>query len=311
MKDISTKSPNPLVFHFAAVMQMIHGGEHSVVTPGQFKSELGKMNRFFKGFRQHDAEEFVSFVLGRLSDETNRTNKEEESNPKKQRTTAPQNNRNAQPTVVSVEGDDTKEAKLVRAAFDARARHRKTADSFVLDVFEGQYASQVKCKTCESSSTTFDPFLVLSLAIPEIAQASKSVISLEDCFVNFATEEALSGTDKWYCSTCNVSRHLDCFNERSALTVMQELRPATKKLSLLADFMPQILVVQLKRFSALGVKVNEAVQIAETLDLSRLVVPSTSTQRKNLKYNLFSITQHMGVTGGGKILNLNLTHHYV
>ena len=201
VNDVTTKNANPLVFHFAGLMQMIHGGEHSVVTPGKFKFELGKMNRFFKGYRQHDAEEFVSYVLGRLSDETNR---KEDLNTIQDGLISVNSPAKRKSDVFVTASEETEEEKLIKRAFAARTHHRKTANSFILDLFEGQYASQLKCKTCESTSTTFDPFLVLSLAIPTIAKADKSGVSLEDCFVNFATEEALSGSDQWYCSTCNV-----------------------------------------------------------------------------------------------------------
>lgn len=40
-------------------------------------------------------------------------------------------------------------------------------DSIVLDLFQAQYRSSLACPKCNQQSTTFDPFLCLSLPIPQ------------------------------------------------------------------------------------------------------------------------------------------------
>lgn len=183
LAQVTTNNVNSLVTRVGSLVQMIHSGRHSVVTPGEFKIQLGIMNRFFKGFRQHDAEEFVSFLLDKVGEESNR-----ESNENEIVRTGIQSN------------------KMVTEAQQARVERRKTANSFILDTFEGLFASAVKCSVCKTTSTTYDPFLVLSLAIPSIAKPDTDTVTIEDCFSDFSSEEPLDGENKWYCSKCNVSK---------------------------------------------------------------------------------------------------------
>lgn len=50
---------------------------------------------------------------------------------------------------------------------EALTNHTRCNDSFVLDLFQAQYRSSLKCPRCHQQSTTFDPFLCLSLPIPQ------------------------------------------------------------------------------------------------------------------------------------------------
>lgn len=52
-------------------------------------------------------------------------------------------------------------------ASEALTNHTRCNDSFVLDLFQAQYRSSLKCPRCNQQSTTFDPFLCLSLPIPQ------------------------------------------------------------------------------------------------------------------------------------------------
>ena len=40
-------------------------------------------------------------------------------------------------------------------------------NSFVVDVFQAQFRSSLTCPTCQQQSNTFDPFLCVSLPIPQ------------------------------------------------------------------------------------------------------------------------------------------------
>lgn len=66
-------------------------------------------------------------------------------------------------------------------ALEALANHTRCNDSFVLDLFQAQYRSSLKCPRCHQQSTTFDPFLCLSLPIPQ--RESRPII-VTTVFVN-------------------------------------------------------------------------------------------------------------------------------
>lgn len=48
-------------------------------------------------------------------------------------------------------------------------RHKEIHNSMVVDLFQGQYRSQLVCPQCHRLSVTFDPFLNLSLPLPHAA----------------------------------------------------------------------------------------------------------------------------------------------
>lgn len=66
-------------------------------------------------------------------------------------------------------------------ASEALSNHTRCNDSFVLDLFQAQYRSSLKCPQCNQQSTTFDPFLCLSLPIP---QRDTRPIIITTVFVN-------------------------------------------------------------------------------------------------------------------------------
>lgn len=52
-------------------------------------------------------------------------------------------------------------------ANESLTNHMRCNDSIVLDLFQAQYRSSLACPKCNQQSTTFDPFLCLSLPIPQ------------------------------------------------------------------------------------------------------------------------------------------------
>lgn len=44
--------------------------------------------------------------------------------------------------------------------------HKRRNESFIVDTFQGQLKSTIKCPTCSKISITFDPFMYLTLPLP-------------------------------------------------------------------------------------------------------------------------------------------------
>ncbi|VDN17248.1 unnamed protein product [Dibothriocephalus latus] len=80
-------------------------------------------------------------------------------------------------------------------------RNRAVDDSEILDWFNGQLRSTVKCKTCQRSSHTFDEFMYLSVSVE-----ATSMLELQSCIRQFFKTEALSGSSRWMCPGCKVPR---------------------------------------------------------------------------------------------------------
>ncbi len=123
-----------------------HTNSSSVVYPRDFKYTLGKHAEQFMGYNQHDSQELATYLLDALHEDTNRVSKK--------------------PYVEKPEqGEDECDEE---AANKAWALHLKREDSRVLESFMGQVKSRVECPVadCGRVSTTFDPFMYLSIPLP-------------------------------------------------------------------------------------------------------------------------------------------------
>jgi len=121
----------------------------SYFTPKSIK----KLSRSsFDPHEQHDAHEFLNFVLSGMQDEVN----------------------HAQPSK-KIEFKDSQTAWIY---------YKKYNISIVDQIFAGQFVSKVTCGNCENVSVTFEPFLDLSLPI-----VSEKTENLDDCLKMFQEED--------------------------------------------------------------------------------------------------------------------------
>jgi len=132
--------------HLLKTMWITKNTVSDVVYPRQFKAALGRNAEQFLGYDQHDSQEFATYLLDALHEDTNRITKKPYIEKPEQK---------------EDETDD-------EAAEVAWKLHLRREDSRVLENFMGQVKSRVQCPTegCGRVSTTFDPFMYLSVPIP-------------------------------------------------------------------------------------------------------------------------------------------------
>ena len=126
------------------------------VYPRDFKFSLGKHAEQFMGYDQHDSQEFATYLLDALHEDTNRVTKKPYVEKPEQE-----------------EGETDEEA-----AEKAWQLNLRREDSRVMEEFMGQIKSRVQCcePGCGRVSTTFDPFLYLSVPIPGSSERRLAVI---------------------------------------------------------------------------------------------------------------------------------------
>ena len=85
----------------------------------------------------------------------------------------------------------------------------KKGTSFVTNIFGGTLLSEVKCLVCGQESRKHDPFLDLSLDIPEKyykdiqdETEKQSSCHISDCLSSFVAIEELTDSELYYCSNC-------------------------------------------------------------------------------------------------------------
>ncbi|KAG7487256.1 ubiquitin carboxyl-terminal hydrolase 43 [Solea senegalensis] len=135
--------------HLASLVRGLWTLEYTPHLSVEFKSIVAKYGSQFRGNSQHDALEFLLWLLDTVhEDASSSLNNNNSSSKTKANTKGPSPlDESSSPTLASTQ--------------QPRGRH-----SFVQEHFQAQYRSSLTCPHCLKQSNTFDPFLCISLPIP-------------------------------------------------------------------------------------------------------------------------------------------------
>lgn len=133
-----------LAIGFAVLLRALWKGTHHAFQPSKLKAIVASKASQFTGYAQHDAQEFMAFLLDGLHEDLNRIQNK--------------------PYTETVDSDGRPDEVVAEEAWQ---RHKMRNDSFVVDLFQGQYKSKLVCPVCAKVSITFDPFLYLPVPLPQ------------------------------------------------------------------------------------------------------------------------------------------------
>ena len=133
-----------LCFNFAKLLHQMWNEEAPVVSPFTFKKVIGQFQPMFSGFAQHDSAELLSYVLDGIHEDLNRVKKKPYVN-----------------TPDFIGFSEAEKADMQWKCYLLRNQ------SIVVDLMQAQFKSTLQCPTCNRISTTYDPYLMLSLPIPQ------------------------------------------------------------------------------------------------------------------------------------------------
>eukprot|EP00980_Cylindrotheca_fusiformis_P009690 scaffold2141_cov120-Cylindrotheca_fusiformis.AAC.25 len=162
-----------LATSYAELMKKMWLGTKSTVEPIEFKEQLGIFAPQFSGYRQHDSQELLSFLLDGIHEDLNRVM--------------------SKPYIEDKDCDGTRDES---DAIESWKNYLKRNKSLVVDLFQGQLRNTCRCLTCGHKNIRFEPFMYLSLPI------NSNCRSLEDCIDDYLQEETLEGAEQWYCGRC-------------------------------------------------------------------------------------------------------------
>lgn len=189
------------------------------IAPTKFKKVAGSLSpgRQFATTEQQDCIEFLNFMLDSIHEDLN------------QRLARSLEERMAI-MELSAGQEFVRENLPIRLASAIEwERYLKLNFSIIVDYFQGQYVSQLRCLECQMTSSTFNSFTILSLPIPRILGPTKSrALLLFDCLDSFVETELLDDDNKWHCPRC------------------LKFCKLTKKLVI--SRLPKILIIHFKRF---------------------------------------------------------------
>lgn len=128
-------------------------GKKRHFAPAAFKRMISKLQPQFQGSEQHDAQEFLAFLLSGLSEDLNRVV--------------------VKPYAELKDSEGRSDAVVANEWWD---NHLKREVSVVVALFTGQYKSLLECELCHYESARFEPFTFLQLSLPESSSRSIVVI---------------------------------------------------------------------------------------------------------------------------------------
>ncbi|CAH6720218.1 ubiquitin carboxyl-terminal hydrolase 5 [[Candida] jaroonii] len=232
-----------LTTNFVNLLMNMFGNSGGNFSPSNFKKVIGSLSpgQQFANFDQQDCIEFLNFLLDSLHEDLN------------QMVVADAKEKQAI-MELTPEQEYTREILPVRLASTIEwERYLKLNFSIVVDYFQGQYLSQLKCLECGLTSTSYNAFSILSLPIPE--KLNHRQITLDDCLQEFVELELLDDDNKWHCPRC------------------KKFTRSTKKITITR--LPQVLIIHFKRFqiSPMGYfsKLDTFIKypVNDTLDLTK------------------------------------------
>ncbi|XP_032833061.2 uncharacterized protein LOC116955847 [Petromyzon marinus] len=168
-----------LAHAFALLLRELWSGG-SVARPSSLLTQVQRHAPRFGGGSQHDAQEFLLFLLDGLHHDVNR------SSPR------------AHPLIHDLDHLSDKEKSMKQWK-----SYLERDNSKIVDLFVGQLKSTLTCLHCGLHSTTFDAFW--SLPLP-VAKRPLSDPSLQECVRLFAKEETLDGDERPHCPRCQCKR---------------------------------------------------------------------------------------------------------
>jgi ubiquitin carboxyl-terminal hydrolase 8 len=267
--------------------------ENCAIAPKKLKAAICQKNEEFKGFRQNDSQELLSYVLDTIHEE-NKTpvilefknvciRVKEYMKVRTQYnqlismdTVLPEQKEKMMSEFKRFDKEHLRES-IIFKSLDYWQRFIKKNHSFVTDIFMGLFTTHTICKSCKEVSAVFEPFTILPLQIPDNGNTT-----LAECLKNFSSSEEMNGDNKYRCDTCKT------------------LTEADKSQYIWTP--PESLIIQLKRFKIDNSgRVTSKISTMVDFPLTGLSLSDNYSEyhTQDALYDLYAITHHTGSLGGG------------
>jgi len=152
--DINRDNPlgtgGKILEEFSELMHFMWSGKYGARAPQKFRSFLAKVRPQYSGADQQDAQELLNDMFDMLHEDGNRVRKK--------------------PYVEALEDKFVEKTDLTRVGQEAWRRFLRRNRSAISDLSMGQVYNRVTCPHCNHSSKNFDPFNMLSLPFPTVAE---------------------------------------------------------------------------------------------------------------------------------------------
>ncbi|KAJ3219018.1 ubiquitin carboxyl-terminal hydrolase [Dinochytrium kinnereticum] len=141
--------------HLVGQLWNVDDNRAANVAPRTFKSTIGQFNQTFMGYSQQDSQELLQFLLDGLHEDLNRIKKK--------------------PYIEAPDMDGLPDHVIADKSWEI---YRARNDSAIVDLFQGEYKSRVECIECGKWSVKFDPYMFLSVPVPDLREITRYVIAI-------------------------------------------------------------------------------------------------------------------------------------
>lgn len=270
-KRLNKKAESVLLLEWDNLRQMMWS-KNCTIAPMGFVKAVQKIASIkgcvlFSGHLQNDVQEFLLFIIDCF------------------------HNSLAREVIMDITGNiENEKDKLATACFEMMNKMYKKEYSEMIKIFYGIHVSEITTMD-ETRQLSFraEPFSVMSLSIPEqsttttaststsgSASASASV-SLYDCFDLYCKKETMEGDNAWYNDVTKAKEDV--------------------KRGIVFWSLPDILIIDLKRWTMNGRKINKIVDAPiENADFTKYVKGYNAS---SYIYDLYGICNHSGNSMGG------------
>ncbi|XP_063445359.1 ubiquitin carboxyl-terminal hydrolase 43-like isoform X2 [Mytilus trossulus] len=134
-----SNSKSDLTEQLGTLLESLWSNNYSPDISSTFKSTVGKYNSQYKGSAQHDAQEFLLWLLDSINEELALTSKKKHK---------------------STKGKDSSDESLAEEVL------ANSHGCYMYNMFQAIYRSSLQCANCSKQSNTFESYLCLSLPLP-------------------------------------------------------------------------------------------------------------------------------------------------
>lgn len=265
--------------------------ENSIIRPDSLKHAIGLKNNIFRGFHQQDSQELLSFLLDSIHEETKIKTVVKSFTGVPEYVSEYSNIKSSLEKRLEDDCSDTEKEEIKTQLLNLRRENlqsdlilkylhswsryiKKFGHSIITLLYTGMFVTHIDCLSCGAKFSTFDPFTLTPVHIPDDGDTT-----LEDCFREFTKPETLE-ENSYNCEACN-----------NKVT-------ATRQTTIWKA--PENLIIQLKRFKNNGFNLSKvSSKVSFPLEGLSLDTVSSEYYKNKSTYDLYAIIQHSGSLYGG------------
>ncbi|XP_068913571.1 ubiquitin carboxyl-terminal hydrolase 31 isoform X1 [Tenebrio molitor] len=144
----------------ALLLKALWACQYSPELSTGFKQVVERHGSQYKGNQQHDALEFLQWLLDKVHEDLNTASK------RKYKLIKTLFRKKSEVTVLTSGRSD----EVIAA--ETLENYKRCNNSFIQGIFQAQYRSSLSCSRCRTQSNTFDPFQCISVQLPQFSKQS-------------------------------------------------------------------------------------------------------------------------------------------